>query len=462
MRTILIVEDSPPLAFTWQAQLAPLGHRILVAGDGRTAYALLQANVVDCILLDLTLPDINGLEILKEIRGRSSPPAVVIVSANASLNVAVQAVRSGAFDYLVKPCTAERLTTTVENALANTELRREVETLRSTSRRAQFGDFIGRSLPMQAVYRIIEAAAPSTASVFINGESGTGKELAAEALHRVSPRRAKQFVALNCGAIPNELLESTIFGHRKGAFTGATMDQEGAAARADGGTLFLDEIGEMAMPLQTKLLRFIQTGTYQPVGESRTVSATIRFVAATNRDPAEAVRQGRLREDLFYRLNVVPITMPPLRERGEDILLIARHFLGLFAKAEGKRFRSFAPEVEARLLAYRWPGNVRQLQNTVRNAVVLHDGEVVTGEMLGSFDRVSLEAQPAPLPDAAPRAPEPPTAEPDLLPLAEMERRYIEHAIARCGGNTQLAARRLGISSSTIYRKKQGWDKPGS
>ncbi len=475
MPTILIVEDSPPLAFTWQSQLAPLGHRILLAGDGASAFAHLSGEAIDCILLDLTLPDMNGLDILREVRGRESPPAVIIVSANASINTAVQAVRGGAFDYLVKPCSAERLTTTVTNALANTGLRREVETLRRVTSSTRFGDFIGRSAPMLAVYRIIEAAAPSNASVFINGESGTGKELAAEALHRLSPRKGRNFVALNCGAIPHDLLESTIFGHRKGAFTGATMDQEGAASRANGGTLFLDELGEMPMALQTKLLRFIQTGTYQPVGESRSLSADIRFIAATNRDPAGAVREGLLREDLFYRLNVLPITMPPLRERGDDILLVAGHFLREFAKAEGRRFRAFAPEVDAALLAYRWPGNVRQLQNVIRNIVVLHDGEVVRPDMLPILPGgvpVPLAAPAMAPPTGAAFAPpagpafELPAADDiaanaAILPLAEIERRYIEHAIERCAGNTQAAARALGISPSTIYRKQEGWKRSG-
>ncbi|RVT96752.1 sigma-54-dependent Fis family transcriptional regulator [Rhodovarius crocodyli] len=459
MRTILIIEDSAPLAFTWRAQLEPLGHQVLVAEDGRAAFEALNANVIDCVLLDLMLPDMSGMDILAEVRARESPPAVVIVTANASLTTAVQAVRAGAFDYLVKPFSAERIRTTVENSLANTELRREVETLRKTSQRAQFGGFVGRSLAMQTVYRVLEAAAPSTASVFITGESGTGKELAAEALHSLSPRRNKAFVPLNCGAIPQDLLESTIFGHRKGAFTGAIADQEGAAARADGGTLFLDELGEMPMPLQTKLLRFIQTGTYQPVGHTRLMTANIRFVAATNRDPEEAIRQGTLREDLFYRLHVVPVVMPPLRERGDDILLIARHFLLQFAKSEGRRFRSFAPEAEAILLGYNWPGNVRQLQNIVRNVTVLNQGEVVTADMLPPLRVTRPPADPA-MPAAAPQPAEW-NPEGELLPLKDMEQRYIEQAIRRCGGNIHLAARRLGVSPSTIYRKKESWEAAG-
>jgi DNA-binding NtrC family response regulator len=319
---------------------------------------------------------------------------------------------------------------------------------------------------MQAVYRIIQSAAPSSASVFITGDSGTGKEVAAEALHRLSPRRDRPFVALNCGAIPHDLLESTIFGHIKGSFTGATADQEGAAARADGGTLFLDELGEMDPQLQAKLLRFIQTGTYTRVGETRPRQADIRFVAATNRDPAEAMRNGRLREDLYYRLAVIPLHMPPLRDRGEDILLIARHFLTRFAAAEGRALRGFAPEVEARLLGHPWPGNVRQLENLVRNVAVLHDGPLVTTEMLplpgtGPLAAATQASQPAmaparpamPVNDALPESPQ------DIEPLSSIERRYVEHAIALCGGNLQLAARRLGIGTSTIYRKREAWAK---
>ena len=461
-RTILIVEDSPSLALTAQAHLEPLGHEVLIAGDGKSAWEILNARPIDCVLLDLKLPDIDGITILEELRTRPAPPAVIVVTANASLTTAVRAVRSGAFDYLVKPFAPTRLTTTVEIALGSVALRREVETLRRTVERAEFADFVGRSMPMQAVYRIIEAAAASSASVFITGESGTGKELAADALHRFSPRKNKQLVILNCGAIPRDLLESTIFGHVRGAFTGATADQEGAAARSDGGTLFLDELGEMDVGLQTKLLRFIQTGTYQRVGDPATRRADIRFVAATNRDPAEAVRQGLLREDLFYRLNVVPIRMPPLRDRGEDILLIARRFLTQFAQAEGKAFTAFAPEVEARLLAFSWPGNVRQLQNIVRNVVVLHDGKLVAPDMLPPLEDTAAPRRDVPVIAASEPMSAPsllPADEAAILPLAVMERRYIEHAIETCGGNLQDAARRLGISPSTIYRKKEGWAK---
>lgn len=249
-RTILIVEDSASLALTFQAHLAPLGHDLLFAATGAAALAALRENAVDCILLDLKLPDMDGLEILDAMQQRTAPPAVVVTTSNASLATAVRAVRGGAFDYLVKPFQPARLVTTVENALLTVTLKREVATFKRTLQSGGFADFIGQSLPMQAIYRTIEAAAPSTASVLVTGESGTGKELAAEALHRLSRRASQAFVALNCAAIPKDLMESVIFGHVKGAFTGATADQEGAAARADGGTMFLDELGVMDPGLQ--------------------------------------------------------------------------------------------------------------------------------------------------------------------------------------------------------------------
>jgi two-component system, repressor protein LuxO len=457
VRTILIVEDSRSLAQTCKMHLEVLGHRILMAETGAEALSLLRDEAVDCMLLDLKLPDMDGMDILREMRHWPNAPATVVTTANATLTVAVEAVQLGAFDYLVKPFADARLVTTVTNALSNTELKREVETFRRIIEHDGLGDFIGRSLPMQRVYRTIEAAARSSASVFITGESGTGKELAAQALHNLSPRSSKQFVALNCGAIPRDLLESTIFGHIKGAFTGAIADQEGAAARADGGSLFLDELAEMEMGLQTKLLRFIQTGTYERVGEGRSRQADIRFIAATNRDPLEAVRDGRLREDLFYRLFVIPLELPPLRDRGDDIILIARRFLEEFSHREGRAFRSLSAEAEARLLSYSWPGNVRQLQNVIRNIVVLNDGLAVTVAMLPRLPPPDSQ----PLPTASNGATLANTALPasssGIVPLADIERHYIEHAIDLLDGNIQLAARRLGISSSTIYRKKDGW-----
>jgi len=458
-RTILLVEDSPSLAQIYLTFLAKLNHRVLHAATGAAARQALAENAVDCLLLDLKLPDGDGIDILHETRTRPSPPAVIVVTATASLKTAIDAMRAGALDFLVKPFLQERLLTTVTNALAHTELRREVTTLRRTAKEPTFAEFIGRSLPMQTVYSTIEAAAPSNASVFITGESGTGKELAARALHQMSPRRANGFVALNCAAIPRDLLESMIFGHVKGAFTGATSDQEGVAAQVDQGTLFLDELGEMDPLLQSKLLRFVQTGQWQRVGDSKIRTANIRFVAATNRDPQQAVREGLLREDLFYRLAVVTLEMPPLRARGEDILLIARSLLKRFAEEEGKEFAGFAADAETQLIAAPWPGNVRQLQNAVRNAVVLNDGPLVTAAMLRLRNGTPSPEPAREIINAVPVVLPPMPAA--IRPLDEVEQNYIEHAIALCAGNLQMAARKLGLSPSTIYRKREAWAKRG-
>jgi two-component system repressor protein LuxO len=298
------------------------------------------------------------------------------------------------------------------------------------------------------VYRVIEAAAPSRATVFVTGESGTGKELAAHAVHRLSPRAAGPFVPINCAAIPRELIESEIFGHVRGAFTGAVADRQGAAQAADGGTLFLDEICEMDLALQGKLLRFVQTGQFQPVGSTRLVSVDVRFICATNRDPMAEVKAGRFREDLYYRLHVVPLRLPPLRERGEDVILLAEAFLARAAKEEGRRFVRLAPDAKAALLAHSWPGNVRELENAIRSAVVLADGEELTAEMLPA----AVRAGPRP----ARQVESAPPTEP-IRPLAEVEREAIERALRATGGNVPRAAAALGISPSTLYRKRASW-----
>ena len=301
---------------------------------------------------------------------------------------------------------------------------------------------------------MLESAASSRATVFITGESGTGKEVCAETLHRLSPRKDHPLVVLNCAAIPRDLIESEIFGHIKGSFTGAISDREGAASRANGGTLFLDEICEMELELQSKLLRFIQTGCFQRVGSNRQERVDIRFVCATNRDPFAEVQAGRFREDLFYRLHVIPVSLPPLRERDEDVLMIARRFLHEFTQEEGKPFSGFSREVENLFPAYSWPGNVRQLQNVIRNIVVLHHGEMVMPSML-----------PAPLDQMVPSqgsarpSTEATAALPDLpiKPMWQVEKEAIEKAISQCDGNIPLAATLLELSPSTIYRKRVAW-----
>ncbi len=376
---------------------------------------------------------------------------------------AVEAMREGAADFIVKPFAADRLVYTLRNVLERRRLSRVVENLEQEFDRGEFGGFIGGSLAMQAVYQMIDKAAPSSATVFITGESGTGKELCAEAIHEMSPRAKRPFIVINCAAIPKDLMESEIFGHVKGAFTGAVRDRDGAAKLADGGTLFLDEICEMDPNLQTKLLRFVQTGAFQRVGDGRQETVDVRFVCATNRAPLEEVKAGRFREDLYYRLHVVPIHLPPLRERDDDLVRIARRFLTSYAAEENKAFTHFAPACEEILRAYPWPGNVRQLQNVVRNTVVMNDGEAVTPDMLPApLDRFAAEAEPElrdpPIPDvnSSPRPLDPSEL---IVPLARLEREAIERAVELCDGNVPRAAHYLSISGATIYRKRAAWQK---
>lgn len=456
---VLIVEDSVALAEVYCAYLRDEPYVVCHVEDGRSAVAALEPAPPAVLLLDLQLPDMDGMEILRHVHRQQMPTSVVIVTGHGSVELAVDAMRYGAFDFIEKPFTAERLKVTVRNALERQALSDLVDRVKEDFQRERYHGFIGGSLQMQSVYRIIDSAAPSKAPVFITGESGTGKEVCAEAVHRQSPRRTAPFVALNCGAIPRDLIESEIFGHVKGAFTGAAGERTGAAGQADGGTLFLDEIGEMAMDLQTKLLRFVQTGTFRKVGGTKLESVDVRFICATNKDPLEAVADGQLREDLYYRLNVIPIHMPALRDRREDVLPLARHFLAQFAAEEGKVFGGFAPEVEAILVAYDWPGNVRQLQNVIRNVVVLHGGGQVAVEMLPAPLNVSSRPSPArqvaAATAAAPRGVEGEGT--PLKPLWLVEKEAIERAIAQCGGNIPRAAALLEVSPSTIYRKRQAW-----
>ena len=479
---ILLVEDTPTQAEVAKAMLAALGHEVRHAASGAEALGIAQDWPPDAVLVDLQLPDFSGFELMRRLKAEGSEAALIVLTANGSVNTAVEAMREGAMDFIVKPYGRARLKVTLDNALENRALRAELTAVKQQLHRGRFFGFVGASPPMQAVYRTIESVAPSRANVFITGESGTGKELAAEAVHKASPRAKGPFVALNCGAIPKDLIESEIFGHVKGAFTGATDNRAGAARQAEGGTLFLDEIGEMPLDMQVKLLRFLQTGSFQPVGAARPEKADVRIVSATNRDPLAEVEAGRFREDLYYRLYVVPIALPPLRERGEDVLLVARHFLAQFAREEGRKFRAFSREAEAVIAAYPWPGNVRQLQNAIRNVVVLHDGDAVTPEMLPTLPAPHA-APPAPPPREEPRpapaapppveAPPPvwsapvwsapawtppaPVAPPVIEPLAQVERRCILAALDHTGQDVPKAAALLGVNPSTIYRKLAAW-----
>jgi len=460
---VLLVEDSQSLAAIYRAQLETRGFEVDHADTGRAARTRADRTDYDVILLDLGLPDLDGLDLLRAWRGDAKPAGIIVITANASIAKAVQAVREGAYDYLVKPITRDRLLTTIDNVLDRNRLRQSVATSKERPQAGTFCGFIGDSEAMQQVYRKIRSVAQSRASIFITGDSGTGKELCAEAIHRSSPRAAGPFVAINCGAIPKDLMESEIFGHLKGSFTGAISDREGAARLAHGGTLFLDEICELDLGLQTKLLRFLQTGHIQRVGSTATEKVDIRVLCATNRSPVEEVRQGRFREDLFYRLHVVPIHLPALSERGDDILRLSRHFLTQFSREEAKSFRRFSGEAERALMAHDWPGNVRELQNTVREAVVLNDGEVVEASMLrlpGVAPECPADAEAGgPMLDVADLRTRAARGGPDLVgrELRDIERQAIEGTIAACGGSIPRAAKLLGVSPSTIYRKRESW-----
>lgn len=464
---ILLVEDSQTLAETYKAFLGPLKRPINIALTGAEANADLARGMPALIILDLKLPDMDGIEILKKLGRQGQAARVVVITAHGSVANAVDAMREGASDFLVKPFDAGRLRTTVKNALDRRRLIEEARSSEGDYDRDRFGPFIGQSVAMQTVYRLIEGAARSKASVFIVGESGTGKEICAETIHRLSARRDEPFVPMNCAAIPKELMESEFFGHRKGAFTGASEHRDGAALRADKGTLFLDEISEMDPALQSKLLRFIQTGTVQKVGEDVLRAVDIRFVCATNRTPLEEIAAGRFREDLYYRLHVIPIHMPTLRERTEDIVLTARFFLRRFAREEGKSFVDFSEESVRVLLSYGWPGNVRELENVVQSAVVLNEGELIDADMLQISMGAAAGARGAGHGGAAPNASGPSPGQishfpggagaTGIRPLWAVEKETIERAIAACDGNISVAASQLELSPSTIYRKLQGW-----
>jgi two-component system, repressor protein LuxO len=463
---VLLVEDTPSLSMVYQSALERAGLSVTPVFCARDGLAAFRKHANRVVLLDLMLPDGNGLDVLREMRTQSPQTRILVITANGSINRAVEAMRSGAFDFLVKPFDDRRLLSAVRNAITSLAFETDEADLDAPNAPAEteMDGFVGSSPRMRQIYGMIRNIGRSTATVFITGESGTGKEVCARAIHAVSARAAGPFVPLNCAAIPRDLLESEVFGHLKGAFTGALSDKPGAAAVADGGTLFLDEICEMDLSLQTKLLRFLQTSTIQPVGAARPIPVNVRIVCATNRDPAEEVRQGRFREDLYYRLHVVPIHMPPLRSRPEDIMDIARASLLEFAAEEGKSFTGFEPEAAAMLAARPWPGNVRQLLNVIRNIVVLQDGPLVRPGMLPA----EIVAGPVAVPAGVTQMPPPVArssasatrARVELLvgtPLADVERELIEATIAHCEGSIPRAAKVLGVSPSTLYRKLESW-----
>jgi two-component system, NtrC family, response regulator PilR len=467
---ILVVDDELSMREMLQIVLRRDGYEVVLAKDGTEAVALLQARPFDLLLSDIRMPDISGVDVLRAAKEINSDLVAFMMTAFASTNTAVEAMRLGAVDYFVKPFSMDELRLKVRQHLEAGRLRQENLLLkRALNSRYEFSNILGRSDAMQHVFATIRMVAVTYSTVLISGESGTGKELVARAIHFNSLRRDRPFVALNCGAVPETLLESELFGHVRGAFTGAHANRKGLVEAADGGTIFLDEIGEMAPAMQVKLLRVLQDRRFRPLGGTEEVQADVRVIAATNQDLPKSVAEGRFREDLFYRLNVLSIKLPPLRDRDEDIPLLAEHFLQQFASQMGKGVRTISAEALALLQQHRWSGNVRQLQNAIERAVALEQTETILPESLPDEVR-----EPSPFVGRIP----PSTSEaarggpgdgtslsalPDLGDGFDLEargeqfyRHYISLALERAGGVQVKAAEMLGMSfrSFRYYVKK--------
>jgi len=486
---ILIVDDDPVQCRLLEGMLQKFGYETVTRDNGDAALALLTSpdgTRVDCVILDLVMPSLDGLGVLAQLRQAAIRVPVIVQTAHGGIDNVVSAMRAGAVDFVVKPAGAERLQVSLRNALNTSALEGELSRIKhSRSGTLGFADIITRSPAMHAVLRMAQKAAASTIPVLVCGESGVGKELIARAIHGSGERRTKSFVAVNCGAMPENLIESILFGHEKGSFTGATERHVGKFVEASGGTLFLDEVGELPAAAQVKLLRAIQEGEVEPVGARKPVKVDVRLVSATNRDLIADVRQGRFREDLFYRLHVFPITVPPLRHRPEDIPALARHFLALFAAEEGKRIRLITPEALHLLIAFDWPGNIRQLENAVFRAVVLAEGDSLgpsefpqitarlTAPPLGpatqqpavtaaefaqdasSLDAAGINAATAPLAPAGSLIDTLALLDHDgeVRPLEDIEAELIRYAVTHYRGQMSEVARRLQIGRSTLYRK---------
>jgi len=437
----LVVDDDPDFRDSLEALVAREGFATRAAGTLADAHRQIEESAPDLVLVDLSLPDGDGSELLRE--SEDERREFVVITGHASVDSAVTALRDGALDYLTKPLDRSRLRTVLANVARTRQLKQEVGSLRSELRElGRFGRLVGRSKPMQEVYDLVARVAPTNAAVLVMGESGTGKELVAETIHDLSRRREGPFLAMNCGAVSPTLIESELFGHERGSFTGAERRRSGYFERAHGGTLLLDEITEMSAELQVKLLRVLETGKVVRVGGSDPTETDVRIVAATNQNPEEAVRSGKLREDLFYRINVFPIALPPLRSRKEDIDLLAQHFLEACNREEGSA-RRWSPDALERLRQLPWTGNVRELKHAVQRAYIL-GGEEVGPEALSLSEA------------SAPSAAEPASPALEVRPgtkIADMEKALILATLEELDGNKKRAAEMLGISLKTLYNR---------
>jgi two-component system response regulator AtoC len=454
--SVLLVDDDPAVAKVLGALLVQAGLTVHTAKSGAEALGLLGQKPIDVVVSDVRMPGMNGLELLSEVTRLYPDVPIVLMTAHGTVPMAVEAMKAGAADFVLKPFDREEILFTVRKAL----LRAQGDAERSPLP-MKTSAFVGRSTAMTEVESLLTRAAAGTATVLLRGESGTGKELAAKVVHDASPRRTGPFVKLHCAALPETLLESELFGYEKGAFTGAATRKPGRVELAQGGTLFLDEIGDITLHVQVKLLRLLQEREFERLGGTQTLKVDVRFVAATHRPLEEMVKKGEFREDLFYRLNVVPVWLPPLRARPEDIEPLARHFLEVHAKANGRPPFTLAPDALQTLQAQPWPGNVRQLQNFMERLVVLSDGPSLTGEdvarelarqpgLMPSSPQVQTVPLSTATPVAAPTGSEPKTLESQRR---DTERQALLDALKRAGDNRTLAARLLGISRRTLYNK---------
>jgi two-component system response regulator HydG len=445
MNKILVVDDDFAHRTMLKTLIAGWGYEVREADDGAAAVEAVKKDPFDLVLMDIRMVRVSGLEALEEIRLYNPALPVILMTAYASVETAVEALKKGAYDYLTKPLDFDELRLALERALEHTHLREENRVLReSLGARFDRGNLIGRSASMTRLLDLVAQVAPSEATALVTGESGTGKEMIAGAIHYNSPRKGGPFIRINCAAITETLLESELFGHEKGSFTGADRRKEGKFRQADGGTIFLDEVSEMSLGMQVKLLRVLQEREFTRVGGEEIIRVDVRVIAATNRDLFRAVTEGRFREDLYYRLNVVNLLVPPLRERKEDVPLLAQHFLKIFAERNRKTLKGFTPRAMDRLLHYPWPGNVRELMNSVERGVVLSRADILDEQDVAPvLETQTLEA---PASQAA-------AAAGGETSLESVEKATILKTLEEAGGNKSEAARRLGITRRTLHLK---------
>ncbi len=438
---ILIVDDEKDICMALNILLTKEGYAVKEAYNGEQAVERMKQENFDVIMTDIKMEKMDGFEVLKQAQMISPETSVIMMTAFASVGSAVEAMRAGAVDYITKPFINDEIRLTMRRLLQSRDLQMENQILRQelSQRRVGFVNIIGSSEPMQKVFGIMEKVIPNKSNILITGESGTGKGLVAQAIHESGPRKDKPFISINCGAIPENLLESELFGHKKGAFTSANEDKKGLITMANNGTLFLDEIGELPQSLQVKLLHVIQTKELTPVGDTRVITVDVRIIAATNADLMQRVKEGRFREDLYYRLNVIEIRVPSLRERTDDIPVLIKHYMEIFAKEAGKNIKDIDYESMQALLAYEWPGNIRELRNTIERAVVLSDGEMITiHDLPDKFRTLDVEGiSTSSLRQA----------------LDNFEREYIRRSLTENKGNKESTAGKLGIDLATLYRK---------